>query len=154
MLFGFTPCRSSLSEVHGSLSVEREWKVNFLQSFQIWMAPSIGNRCANWQLGHLWKSIRARAPQSAKRCSGQKKPADGHWLRTNRINPHGRWGHVAVSGALLSYKLLYIVGFWLVEMAISTNQKPTIYRNVYKTTSTVPQHCRAKPKGSNCSLDK
>ena len=25
----------------------------------------------------------------------------------------------------------YIVGFWLVEMAISTNQKPTIYRNLY-----------------------
>ena len=28
----------------------------------------------------------------------------------------------------------YIVGFWLVEMAISTNQKPTIYRNLYENT--------------------
>ena len=31
---------------------------------------------------------------------------------------------------VFSYKLRYIVGFWLVEMAISTNQKPTIYRNL------------------------
>ena len=28
------------------------------------------------------------------------------------------------TGAVFSYKLRYIVGFWLVEMAISTNQKP------------------------------
>ena len=28
---------------------------------------------------------------------------------------------------VLSYKLRYIVGFGLVEMAISTNPKPTIY---------------------------
>ena len=39
------------------------------------------------------------------------------------------------SGAVFSYKLRYIVGFWLVEMAISTNQKPTIYRNLYKNTA-------------------
>ena len=39
-----------------------------------------------------------------------------------------------VSGAVLSYKVRYIVGFWLVEMAISTYQKPTIYRNLYDTT--------------------
>ena len=37
-------------------------------------------------------------------------------------------------GAVFSYKLWYIVGFWLVEMAISTNQKPTIYRNLYENT--------------------
>ena len=36
------------------------------------------------------------------------------------------------SGTVFSYKLRYIVGFWLVEMAISTNQKPTIYRNLYE----------------------
>ena len=35
------------------------------------------------------------------------------------------------------YKLRYIVGFWLVEMAISTNQKPTIYRNLYENTGPV-----------------
>ena len=29
-------------------------------------------------------------------------------------------------------KLQYIVGFWLVEMAISTNPKPTIYPNLYE----------------------
>ena len=38
-------------------------------------------------------------------------------------------------GAVFSYKLRYIVGFWLVEMAISTNQKPTIYRNLYENTA-------------------
>ena len=37
-------------------------------------------------------------------------------------------------GAVFSYKLRYIVGFWLVEMVISTNQKPTIYRNLYENT--------------------
>ena len=38
------------------------------------------------------------------------------------------------SGPVLSYKLRYSVGFWLVEMVISTNQKPTIYRNLYENT--------------------
>ena len=38
------------------------------------------------------------------------------------------------SGAVFSYKLRYIVGFRLVEMAISTNQKPTIYCNLYENT--------------------
>ena len=36
---------------------------------------------------------------------------------------------------VFSYKLRYIVGFWLVEMAISTNQKPTTYHNLYKNTA-------------------
>ena len=35
---------------------------------------------------------------------------------------------------VFSYKLRYIVGFGLVEMAISTNPKPTIYRNLYENT--------------------
>ena len=35
---------------------------------------------------------------------------------------------------VFSSKLRYIVGFWLVEMAISTNQKPTIYRTLYENT--------------------
>ena len=37
-------------------------------------------------------------------------------------------------GTVKRYKLRYIVGFGLVEMAISTNQKPTIYRNLYENT--------------------
>ena len=37
-----------------------------------------------------------------------------------------------ITGAVFSYKLRHIVGFWLVEMANSTNQKPTIYRNLYE----------------------
>ena len=42
--------------------------------------------------------------------------------------------HWVKSGTLFSYKLRYIVGFGLVEMAISTKQKPTIYRNLYENT--------------------
>ena len=41
------------------------------------------------------------------------------------------------SGSGFSYKLRYIVGFWLVEMTISTNQKRTIYRNLYENTAPV-----------------
>ena len=44
-----------------------------------------------------------------------------------------------LSVPVFSYKLRYIAGFWLVEMAISTNQKPTIYRNLYKNTGPVKQ---------------
>ena len=39
--------------------------------------------------------------------------------------------------ARILVQLQYIVGFWLVEMAISTNQKPTIYRNLYENTGPV-----------------
>ena len=43
--------------------------------------------------------------------------------------------HETWSGrAVFSYKLRYIVGFGLAEMAISTNPKPTIYRNLYENT--------------------
>ena len=45
--------------------------------------------------------------------------------------------NISDSGPVFSYKLRYIVGFWLVEMAISTNQKPTIYRNLYENTAHV-----------------
>ena len=38
------------------------------------------------------------------------------------------------TGRVFSYKLRYIVGFGLVEMTISTNPKPTIYRNWYDNT--------------------
>ena len=47
--------------------------------------------------------------------------------------PDTRVGEVT-PGPVFPYKLRYIVGFWLVEMAISTNQKPTIYRNLYENT--------------------
>ena len=32
------------------------------------------------------------------------------------------------------YSYILFVGFWFVEMAISTNPKPTIYRNLYENT--------------------
>ena len=41
-------------------------------------------------------------------------------------------------GPVFSYKVPYIAGFRFVEMAISTNQKPTIYRNLYDNTG--PDH--------------
>ena len=41
---------------------------------------------------------------------------------------------ISSPGAVFSYKLRYIVGFGLVEMAISTNPKPTIYHNLYENT--------------------
>ena len=39
------------------------------------------------------------------------------------------------SGPVFSCKLQYIVGFWSVQMAISTVQKPTIYCNLYEDTA-------------------
>ena len=45
------------------------------------------------------------------------------------------WCDTSSTGPVFSYKLRYIVGFWLVEIAISTNQKPTIYRNLYENTA-------------------
>ena len=45
------------------------------------------------------------------------------------------------SGPVFSYKLRYIAGFWLVEMAISTNQKPAIYRNLYENTAPAWSNC-------------
>ena len=41
---------------------------------------------------------------------------------------------VWLSGPVFSYTLRYIEGLVLVEMAISINPKPTIYRNVYENT--------------------
>ena len=43
---------------------------------------------------------------------------------------------------VFSYKLRYIVGFGLVEMAISTNPKHTMYRNLYENTG--PDCCSSQ----------
>ena len=48
--------------------------------------------------------------------------------------PHVMTSLVLLSGPVFAYKLRYIVGFGLVEIDISTNPKPAIYRNVYKNT--------------------
>ena len=50
------------------------------------------------------------------------------------LKRHSQLGKIRNTGPVFSYKLRHIVGFWLVEMAISTNQKPTIYRNLYENT--------------------
>ena len=56
------------------------------------------------------------------------------------------WYKINIDGAglVFSHKLRYIVGFGLVEMAISTNPKPTIYRNLYENT---------RPDSVSCSLE-
>ena len=58
------------------------------------------------------------------------------WVCSRRWNWVWIWGYPCSGrpGPVFSYKLRYIVGFWLVGMAISTNQKPTIYRNLYENT--------------------
>ena len=57
-----------------------------------------------------------------------------HWLHvsysTGDHPDSNDQGHIPV----FLYKLRYIVGFGSVEMAISTNPTPTIYRNLYKNT--------------------
>ena len=52
--------------------------------------------------------------------------------------------HVFVTACHPGYKLRYIAGFGLVEMAISTNPKPTIYRNLYQNTG--PGHFPSTPR--------
>ena len=54
-------------------------------------------------------------------------------LKNDWLNWLCQW-HSGKSEPLFSYKVWYIVGFEFVEMAISTNQKPTIYRNLYENT--------------------
>ena len=50
------------------------------------------------------------------------------------------------------YSISCQIGFWLVEMAISTNQKPTIYRNLYDNTS--PGVCYDSQVTPLCCSDK
>ena len=59
-----------------------------------------------------------------------------------------------MTGPVFSYKLRYIVGFWLVEMAISTNQKPTIYRNLYENTAPASHVVKRRVVDKLCSCVK
>ena len=54
----------------------------------------------------------------------------------DRLEPDGSQTqlHARRVRPVFSYKLRYIVGFGFVEMAISTNPKPTIYPNLYENT--------------------
>ena len=90
-------------------------------SGQMYLCPS-RNACivtAKWYMDNskVWTS----------RISYYVNARGGNTITTHSKHP----------GPVFSYKLRYIVGFWLVEMAISTNQKPTIYRNLYKNTCPV-----------------
>ena len=46
----------------------------------------------------------------------------------------------SIIGPVFTYTLRYIVGFRLVEMDISTNPKPTIYRHLYENTGPAGPH--------------
>ena len=56
-------------------------------------------------------------------------------------------------GPTFSYKLRYIVGFVLVEMANSTNPKPTIYRNLYENTGPSTSRLQAQVDTNKSSGD-
>ena len=56
---------------------------------------------------------------------------DVAWMYTWQRNNSYYQFYLTVIGPVLSYKLRYIVAFGLVEMSISTNAKPPIYRNLY-----------------------
>ena len=61
-------------------------------------------------------------------------------LITKYIIDHLDWGSCSRRQHLypvFSYKLWYIAGFGLVEMAISTNPKPAIYRSLYENTDPI-----------------
>ena len=73
------------------------------------------------------------------------------WINVNDVDSTSQQRRVPseytyYSAAVFSYKLRYIVGFWLVEIAISTNQKPTIYRNLYENTGPATQKCAQHDK--------
>ena len=48
---------------------------------------------------------------------------------------------IVISTKIRTKKLRYIVGFGLVEMAIATNSKPTIYRSFFENTDQVLLNC-------------
>ena len=61
------------------------------------------------------------------------------FVRLLAMLPDLKYYSVSIITQVFSYKLRYIAGFGLVEMAISTNPKPTIYRNLYENTGPVPE---------------
>ena len=63
-----------------------------------------------------------------------------------KVSLAGTFNKLFETRPVFSYKLRYIVGLGLVEMAISTNPKPTIYRNLYGNTG--PAVYRASPLGA------
>ena len=56
----------------------------------------------------------------------------GEYLSSSKL--YKRTGTQGPPGPVFSYRLRYIAGFGLVEMAISTNPKPAIYRNLNENT--------------------
>ena len=70
----------------------------------------------------------------------------------------GPSSYMSEAGPVLSYNLRYIVGSGLVEMDISTNLKPAIYRNVYENTASVARQISrcpmvGEPEGRDCKFE-
>ena len=72
-----------------------------------------------------WGDTRIRERQRVVSSPGRREPV---WNLLHSAPRSSDWN----LGTVFSYKLRYIVGFGLVEMAISTNWKPTIYHNLYE----------------------
>ena len=110
-----------------------------------WVLPTV--RTALPMLTGCWANARALAqhPGSivwyrgiagmvdcARRNSTGLKAGRIKWSRAYNavLSPHP-YCALSLPGVVFSCKLRYIVGFGLVEMVISTNPKPTIYRNLH-----------------------
>ena len=89
------------------------------------------------RLGGRWLQTKLKhkpALLDASPCQNSADPLPASDEKIVYISSNISSEHETLSGRVFSYKLRYIVGFWLVEIAISTNQKPTIYRNLYENT--------------------
>ena len=67
----------------------------------------------------------------------QRQKAVTTYFSSKKLSDFGFQEHYR-SRIRVLYKLRYIVGFWLVEMPILTNQRPTIYRNLYEIKVPAP----------------
>ena len=83
-------------------------------------------------------------PSQCQTHSPVVEPTSAHRNRRLRMK---NWKKIA--GPVFSYKLRYIVGLVLVEMAISTNPKPTIYRNLHENIMALSCGTDNQPWGQN-----
>ena len=92
--------------------------------------------CISVAFCHLWCVSAMHQENLCRR--GSNTPPIIHcpiwWYGSSLISEYNLSVSGSIAWSVFSYKLRYIVGFGLVEMAISTNPKPTIYRNLYENT--------------------
>ena len=107
-----------------------------------------------WLTGiHLDTDVIRHAINVIVRLHGKQMVSSHQCILLNKLNIHTSMGNMYVlfsyvqmlwapncvqsqtAGPVFSYKLRYIVGFGLIEMAISTDPRPTIYRSLYENTA-------------------